>query len=151
MKPDWDTIEMLLEKPCYIVDYLPKQVPEQSGGQFFAVENYLLNEYRTFGLDRRFAAVLLKLMCYYETIMEWEGFHKPSPEKVLCAVRELMENHSGTLHLLFPEKDAMAVVEWDSLSMGIYGPDEEMQELLEEIAGSEGLFFRRSPWGEDKA
>ena len=38
-------INRLLEKPCYIIDFLPRQVPKDCGGQFFKVETYLLNNY----------------------------------------------------------------------------------------------------------
>jgi len=31
-------INRLLEKPCYIIDFLPRQVPKDCGGQFFKVE-----------------------------------------------------------------------------------------------------------------
>ena len=36
-------IEELLEKPCYVIDFLPEQVKPSSRGQFFDVECYLLN------------------------------------------------------------------------------------------------------------
>ncbi len=32
----------LLEKPCHIIDFLPRQVPKDCGGQFFKVEKYSL-------------------------------------------------------------------------------------------------------------
>ena len=38
-----DIIDKLLETPCYIMDFLPKQVPMNCDGQFFKVETYLLN------------------------------------------------------------------------------------------------------------
>ena len=36
-------IEELLEKPCYVINFLPEQVKPSSRGQFFDVECYLLN------------------------------------------------------------------------------------------------------------
>ena len=37
-------IETLLNKPYWVVDFLPEQVPEGSAGQFFAVEDYWLRK-----------------------------------------------------------------------------------------------------------
>lgn len=38
------TIEELLEKPYWIIDILPKQVPKDSPGQYFAVEDFFLKK-----------------------------------------------------------------------------------------------------------
>ena len=57
-----DIIDKLLETPCYIMDFLPKQVPINCGGQFFEVETYLLNHYHCCGLRDRFVGVILKAM-----------------------------------------------------------------------------------------
>ena len=35
-------VEALLEKPCWVLDFLPQRVPADSPGQYFAVEAYLL-------------------------------------------------------------------------------------------------------------
>ena len=54
-----DIIDKLLETPCYIMDFLPKQVPMNCGGQFFEVETYLLNHYDCCGLR-----VILSILVY---------------------------------------------------------------------------------------
>lgn len=46
------------------------------------------------------------------------------------------------MDLLFPDQDALLRLEWDCLYLSVYGPDEEMRALLEQIAWSEGMFFR---------
>ena len=51
-------IDKLLETPCYIMDFLPKQVPMNCDGQFFKVETYLLNHYDCCGLRDRFVKTL---------------------------------------------------------------------------------------------
>lgn len=35
-----ENIDDLLQKPYWIIDILPKQVPADSSGQYFAVEKY---------------------------------------------------------------------------------------------------------------
>jgi len=36
-------IDEFLDKPCYVIDFLPKKVSETDKGHFFDVEYYLLN------------------------------------------------------------------------------------------------------------
>ena len=49
-----ETVDRLLEKQCFIIDFLPEEVPEESGEQFFEIENYILNNYERFGIwDKR--------------------------------------------------------------------------------------------------
>ncbi len=45
----------LLEKPYWIVDILPEQVPENADGQYFSVERYFLRPARRRALRRRYA------------------------------------------------------------------------------------------------
>lgn len=59
-------IDELLEKTCYVIDFIPEQVKPDAGGQFFDVEDYLLkNTEKHCLLKDRFVNVILKLMCYY--------------------------------------------------------------------------------------
>ena len=44
-------VDRLLEEPCYVVDFLPKRVSKETNGQFFEVENYLLNQYKILGMQ----------------------------------------------------------------------------------------------------
>lgn len=138
--------DALYEKPCYIMDVLPKQVPKDSTGQFFDVEYYLLNSTRRQGHQDKMVGVILKLMCYYETSILWDGWHdRPAPELVEQAVHTIMENHSGTLEVLFPAQEVLLVFDWDCLNLSVYNPDLEMQEMMSRIAMSEGLFWWKSP------
>ena len=58
-----DRIENLLEKTCYIMDFLPEQVKENAGGQFFDVENYLIKSDKYTAFVEKFKGIILKLMC----------------------------------------------------------------------------------------
>ena len=54
-------VEELLTKDVYIVDYLPRTVPQNSGGQYFDVEYHLLNSPRHTALKDKFSSVIFKL------------------------------------------------------------------------------------------
>lgn len=135
----------LLEKDCWVIDYLPRQVPANSPGQFFNVENYLLNHYEEFDLRKRFTAVVLKLLCYHKLTVHWgQWVEDPSPALLAEAIQTILENHSGWLNMLLPEEQALLVFEWDCLNLALYDPSPELLGLMEEIARSEGLFLWKS-------
>ena len=84
-------------------------------------------------------------MCYYRVSVHWgEWIEQPAPEQVAEIIGEIMCNHSGWMKVLFPDKDALLQFEWDCMNPSIYNPDEEMRELLKQIAWSEGMFFRQA-------
>lgn len=138
-------IDRLLETPCYIIDFIPLQVPKNCGGQYFKVENYFLNHYDLYGLRDRFIRTILKAMCYYPVSVYWgEWIEQPSPEQVAEIIDTIMENHSGDMNMLFTSKDALLQLGWDCLNISIYNPDEEMCVLFEQLATSEGMFWRKT-------
>lgn len=101
-------IDKLLETPCYIMDFLPKQVSMNCGGQFFEVETYLLNHYDCCGLRDRFVGVILKAMCYYPVSVQWgKWIEQPTPEQVTKIIDTILESHSGDVNILFTSKDVL--------------------------------------------
>lgn len=126
------------------MDYLPWQVPRDCGGQVFEIENYLLRNNESHGLKNKFLNIILKLMCYYRVSIHCdEWIEQPAPEQVAEIIEKIMNNHSGWINLLFSEKEALLQFEWDCMYLSFYNPDEEMRKLLEQIAWSEGMFFRK--------
>ena len=137
-------INELLEKPCHVIDFLPQRVPNTSNGHFFDVEYYLLNSKKRHEMKNRYVNIILKLMCYYRTSILWNGWNNnPKPADIEAAVSEIMENHSGTLNILFPDEDTLLVFEWDCLNFAVYNLSESMKEIVEKIALSEGFFCWR--------
>lgn len=140
-----ETVDKLLKTECFIMDFLPKQVPADYNGQFFNVENYLLNNYERYGIKDKIVCVILKAMCYYPVSVYWgRWIEQPSPEQMEEIIDTIMNNHSGDVNILFTSKDALLQFGWDCLNISIYNPDEEMCELFGKIADSEGMFWRRA-------
>ena len=145
MEKGMEKIDTLLEKPCYIIDFLPERVEPDNGAQYFDVEHYLLGSDKHIGLKDKFVAVILKLMCYYHVAILWNGWvDRPSPKMIEEAVCGIMGNHSGTLNVLFVEEDALLVFDWDCLNLAVYNPSEKSKPIMEKIAFSEGLFWRKA-------
>ena len=137
--------DALLNKECYIIDFLPKTVPGDSKGQFFDVEYYLLNSEKHIMIKDKFVNVILKMMCYCNVVVLWNGWmERPKPKVIEEAISEIMENHSGSLNCLFTDENTLLVFDWDCLNLSVYNPSKEMQHMFEQIAGSEGLFWRVS-------
>ena len=87
-------------------------------------------------------------MCYRRVAVRWNGWtDSPQPKLVASAVKELMQNHSGTLYMLLPEDDALLVLDWDSLYISVYNAQKQLRRLLKSIAQSENLAWRRSKPG----
>ena len=123
------TIEELLEKPYWIIDILPKQVPKDSPGQYFAIEDFFLKEQLT-EIKKKHIDVILKLNCYMDISID--GEKNPAPEQI----RDIMTERY--VYIMF--RDSMILSEPDDTHMTVFNPDEELLGLIREISSSEGLF-----------
>jgi len=71
------TIDELLEMPYWVADILPRQVPRDSPGQYFAIERHYLREPQITAIKQRHIDLVLKLNCYYDLSLDDER-GKPS-------------------------------------------------------------------------
>ena len=122
-------IEELLQTPYWIIDILPMRVPENSPGQYFAVEKHLREEQMTV-VRRKHANVLLKLNCYRD--IELDGEKNPEPVRIAGAAAERVS--------YFITGGSMILSEPDDTHMTLFNPDEELLELVKALASAEGLF-----------
>ena len=131
------TIDELLQCPYWIIDILPGRVPEDSPGQYFAVEKYYLEEPRLTAVKQKHINVILKLNCYRSISIDEETAVNPSPQRIAEEMR--------TRHLCIVTGESMILSEPDDLHMTIFNPDEELLNLIRAIAASEGLFVWKPP------
>ena len=134
--PDHDEItEALLEKPCWVIDFLPRRVEQGSRGQFFEAERHFLKD----DLFGRFAKVLLKLNCYTDFALycerEWKD--RPSPEEL---TRRTGYFGHPYVCILVNGDEALITADGDDSHMTVFGAGEELLELIRQISVSEGLF-----------
>lgn len=120
----------LLQKPCWVIDILPEQVPKESKGQFFEIERFFLESSRLTSIKQKHVNVLLKLNCYYQ--LSIDGEVNPSPERI---VEDVMERS-----VQIRADEAMILSEPDELHMTVYNPDEKLMKLITAISSGEGLF-----------
>lgn len=140
---DDTVIEELLEKPYWIVDFLPKQVPKDSAGQYAAVEQYYLQEPQIMELRRKYLSIILKLNCYYDLAVSTDcGEHwieNPDPQKMEGWL--LVDVGVRTLHVMIATQQTMMVLDFCDTYMTVYNPEEDLLQMLRMLAGSKGLFI----------
>ena len=124
-----DRIEELLNKPYWIVDILPKQVPKDSPGQYFTIEDYFLKG-QLAEIKQKHINVILKLNCYLD--LSLDGELNPSPDRTAAI---MMEKY---VYIMISE--SMILSEPDDTHLTIFNPDESLLELVRPIALAEGLF-----------
>ena len=139
-------IDDYLEKPYWVVDILPKQVPADSRGQFFAIEQYFLSDEQTERRCRQFCNILMKLNCYDDIAvcgLSEEWVVNPHPVDV---EQWLLERKP--LFVFIEASDALLTINGDDIYMTVYNPDEALLKMLGSLAASEGLFLWKPRGGE---
>ena len=130
-------MEELLQRPYWVIDILPKQVPKDSPGQYFAVEDYFRKGERFAAIKQKHISVILKLNCYRQISIDGEPGVNPPPEHIA----EEMRNRD--LYLLVD--DAVILSERDDTYMTVFNPDEKLLRLIRTLAAAEGLFVWKPP------
>ncbi|MCR4963199.1 MAG: hypothetical protein K6B40_04890 [Firmicutes bacterium] len=123
------SIEELLNAPYWIMDILPKQVPKDAPGQYFAIEEYFLRE-RLPEIKQKHVDVILKLNCYRDIVID--DIVNPSPAQIRAILNER--------YVYILTGDAMILSEPDDTHMTVFNPDAPLLDLLQTIAAGEGLF-----------
>lgn len=125
-------IDELLKAPYWIIDILPCQVPRDSAGQYFAVEEFYLQEEQLEEIKKKHINVILKLNCYRDISIDEEAEINPSPARVAEEMRRR--------YICIMVGDSMILSEPDDTHMTFFNPDDELLELVKMISSGEGLF-----------
>ncbi len=150
-------IDDLINKPYWIVDILPERVPEDSPGQYFAVEQYYLADLQRTAIHRKYAEMILKLNCYFDIIVStdagnpWEenpdsdadiSWEKnPTPERLADLITNI--DPTGTIYVLFKEENTLIVINGDDTYMTVCNPSREILNKLQQLAVGEGVYIWR--------
>ena len=136
-------VDSLLNGPYRIADILPEQVPRDAPGQYFAVDRYFREPSRLSALYRRFAEILLRVNCWYDMTVSFDGCvsweKNPEPEGFARRVSQLSE--SGFFRALFPAQSFMIELDSGDTWMTVYGEDEGLLEKIEKLVTADGLFL----------
>lgn len=138
----YNKIDELLNKPCYVIDILPKRVEKDNGGQYFAVEDYYQRKTESIEIYQKFKDIMLKLNCYYDFQACYQDrcSVNPSPDKLTEWIMQCSISKNKHLSIYIENEDALIAVNSGHLYMGLYNPNEGLVTLAKELARSEGLF-----------
>lgn len=138
-------VEKLLEKDCYVIDFLPEQVPRSGGGQYFQVEQFFLEPEEQKLLYQKFLHILLKLNCYYDFQICFHGAWHQNPEPAVLAdwIYQCIKGQTDGMNIILEAADALFVVNGGDLHLSLYHPDEKLRHLAEKLTLREGLFLWR--------
>ena len=142
MEQDFDKmVERLLEAQYWVIDMLPMQVPQGSAGQFFAVEQYYLQEPQHGRLCRQFADVLLRLNCYHDLHVNHgdEWVKNPAPATLVEWLTDAL--YHGHLCGLIDEGTALITASSGDTHLTLYNPTPALLELAGQLATAAGLFL----------
>ena len=126
------TVEELLQCPYWIVDILPSQVPKDSPGQFFSVEEYFLQGDRIEEIKQKHIDLVLKLNCYRDISISDETVVNPLPKHIADEMKKR--------YLYIMVGESMILSEPDDTHLTVFNPDSQLLELIRQIASGEGLF-----------
>ena len=133
-------IDDFFDKEFWVVDFLPKQVPENADGRFFSVEQYYLETSHYTVMRERFSDILLKLYCYYDLRLfvddDTEGIVHPEPELLTSHIKD----NQGDLCILIGASEGLITLGRDDTHMTVYAPSEDLLELIRTLASAVGLF-----------
>ena len=134
--------EALLEKEYWVIDMLPRRVSAKRGTAYFAAERFFLEPPRLRALYEKFAALLVKLSCYYDHALCADGTwtQTPAPQALWEQIAGCAD--SGWRNVLLPGEEALLTLNGGDLYMTLYHPSEELAETVRALAASEGLFLR---------
>ena len=143
--------EQLLDTAPWVIDFLPRQVPADCGGNYFAVEQYMMAHPQVDELYGRFARFLVKLSCYYDMAAydpQSDSWHmNPGPEELTRQVEIcILPGKDRYLQLLCPAQSALLTLDPGDLYMALYTSHQSLLETVTQLAGAEGLFVRRGAW-----
>ena len=139
------TIEEYLNKPYWVIDILPKQVPADGKGQYFRIEKFFLEHPQIDNIYRKFTNILLKLNCYEDINVSYDGedwITNPAPHELEAALLKCMADKQ-MLYIILKSADVLITVSGDDTYMTVYNPTEEVLELIRSLACSVGLFVWR--------
>ena len=134
------TIEELLHCPYWIIDIMPSQVPEDSPGQYFAVEKYFLQGDRMKEIKQKHINLILKLNCYRDISIGDETEINPLPQHVADEMKQR--------YLYIMTGESMILSEPDDTHLTVFNPDPQLLELIRQIACGEGLFVWKPAFGD---
>ena len=130
------------EHVTWVIDLLPRRVPADGAGQFFAVESHLLQGGHLEQLAHKFANILLKLNCYYDLKVNCGDVKvlNPAPEQLEQLVWQCVTGNDlpAFMHIAVTQAPTTITVARGDINMTLNQPTDDMLQYLDYTV--KGLF-----------
>lgn len=139
-----EKIDELIEKPRYLMDFLPAFSMPVDDDRCFAIEEYFQSHRAE--INRKFTNILLKLYCRYDFVVSSgeQVYENPSVPHLLSLIAHCFDGpweSRDYINIVLPQCDAMITLNGDDLFLILHDPDDALKSFASELARSEGLFF----------
>ena len=132
------------DRMTWVIDLLPRRVPVDGAGQFFAVESHLLQGGHLEQLAHKFANILLKLNCYYDLRVNCGDVEvlNPAPEQLEQLVWQCVTagDLPAFMHIAIDLAPTTITLARGDSNMALDRPTDDILQLVEQLAHAEGLF-----------
>lgn len=140
-----ELVEKLLKEECYVIDFLPKKVPEEYIERFLEVEEYFLQGNEWEHIKEIFIRILLKLQCYcFFRVYNEHWYEEFSICELADMLNHVLTSSNGYMNMLSIDNKLLICIEGSTLNFSIYNATEDILALLSEMATAEGLYIRKS-------
>ncbi|NLT10152.1 MAG: hypothetical protein GXY08_11715 [Ruminococcus sp.] len=135
-------IERIMEFPYWIIDILPKCVPDDRSTIYSKVEQYYLSQPQITELHRKQAEIIIKLSCYYDIQLSTDNGENFSKSALPDDIEKQFIACVGTksLYISIESPECLITLDGCDTYMTVYTFDEEVAELIGVLARSVGLF-----------
>lgn len=138
-------VESLLKEVCYVIDFLPKRVPERYMERYLEVEEYFLQGTEYDRIFEGFVRIIMKLRCYHAFEVFCEQWYEDiSASKLAELLKQVLMSKDRFINILSEEEKMLITVSGSDLHISIYNPSLEAIANLSVLTTAEGLFLRRA-------
>lgn len=139
---NYDSIEKMLEMPCYLIDILPKKLQLIMAAGIFPIDKYWRKHKNLKIFAAKITNILLKLNCYYDFDIgrkdKWKK--NPIPAKLAKSINKYILDHKGCIYIFVGTQKTMILINGGDSYISVYNPDEKMKDIIIQLAKSEGFF-----------
>lgn len=135
-------LEELLQTPCYSIDFLPQPIPPAALSQFRTIQHHLLNSEKR-RKSKTESSISSSSCSVFSPPLPCGTAGRNNP--ALQLIEQAVDiRHGKPLRLTVPavwQEESLLVFGMGALSLSLYHPSQQLLDLAQTIARSEGFFL----------
>jgi len=135
-------LDMLLNMPYYVIDFLPRRVVKSNSDFFFEAEKYFSEGAELKSSAQKFVHIILKTLCYFEfMVYENQWLENLECSDLAMRITNIVTNQRETLNILLKQQNTLIQITGGVLNITVFHCSKEVEEIMKPLASSEGLFW----------